>query len=206
MPAIDHQRPDKLYRYSLRQWLERSLTLGEFRLRPPAGAGKGSLLLPKAADCFLTLSLTQAWHDSLFEQFAEADSCLIIHDTEEFGERIHRAVQKVLPSWTGIDAAVSYGAPSPLGELFSKARAQAAQKEWMFAWRPTQAALSLNPVLVKIGSVEKIAELRGRAAPPGLLHKRGGNLSAGAPILPQTQNISKILTESGTIRKIDTAP
>jgi len=27
-------RPNKLYRYSEKKWLERSLTLGEFRLRP----------------------------------------------------------------------------------------------------------------------------------------------------------------------------
>ncbi|HEX7636009.1 MAG TPA: hypothetical protein VF427_12110 [Noviherbaspirillum sp.] len=29
-----YSRPQKLYRYSQRQWLERSLQLGEFRLRP----------------------------------------------------------------------------------------------------------------------------------------------------------------------------
>jgi len=31
---IDHTRPPKLYRYSERKWLDRSLRLGEFRLRP----------------------------------------------------------------------------------------------------------------------------------------------------------------------------
>lgn len=31
---IDLTRPSKLYRYSERKWLERSLELGEFRLRP----------------------------------------------------------------------------------------------------------------------------------------------------------------------------
>lgn len=31
---IDLTRPEKLYRYSERKWLERSLSLGEFRLRP----------------------------------------------------------------------------------------------------------------------------------------------------------------------------
>jgi hypothetical protein len=167
MSVIDHQRPHKLYRYSQRQWLERSLALGEFRLRPP---GTNGVLLPKLADNFLTLSLTQAWNERFFAQFGDADSCLIIHDTEEFGERIHRAVQKALPSWTGIDAAVSYRAPSPLGEVFTKAQSDAAQKEWMFAWRPTQPALSLNPVVIQIGSLEKIAELRDKGTSAGLLH------------------------------------
>jgi hypothetical protein len=170
MSVHDHQRPHKLYRYSQRQWLERSLSLGEFRLRPPAGTGSRALLLPKPAVSFLTLSLTQAWNERFFAQFGDADSCLIIHDTEEFGERIHRAVQKALPSWTGIDAAVSYRAASPLGELFTKAQSDAMQKEWMFAWRPTQPALSLNPVVIQIGSLEKIAELRDKGAPAGLLH------------------------------------
>lgn len=31
---IDLKRPPKLYRYSERRWLDRSLQLGEFRLRP----------------------------------------------------------------------------------------------------------------------------------------------------------------------------
>ena len=34
MKEVDVARPAKLYRYSTRKWLEWSLTLGEFRLRP----------------------------------------------------------------------------------------------------------------------------------------------------------------------------
>ncbi len=170
MTAIDVQRPLKLYRYSERPWLERSMTLGEFRLRPPANLGPADLLRPNPANNYLTLSLTQSWNESLFDAFLGADSCLIIHDTEEFGERIHRAAQKALPSWAGIDAAVSYGAPSPLGALFSKARGEAHQKEWMFAWRPTQSTLSLNPVFIQIGNIEGIAELRDKSIAASLLH------------------------------------
>jgi hypothetical protein len=167
MTAIDVQRPLKLYRYSQKPWLERSLTLGEFRLRPPVST---DLLQPTPANNYLTLSLTQAWNESLFDAFAGADSCLIIHDTEEFGERIHRAAQKLLPSWAGIDAAVSYGAQSPLGAVFSKPRGDANQQEWMFAWRPMQAALSLNPVFIQIGNIEGIAELRDKSVATSLLH------------------------------------
>jgi hypothetical protein len=168
MPGIDAPRPPKFYRYSERRWLERSLTLGEFRLRPPA-ADPVALAASKPA-AYLTLSLTSAWKESLFDAFAGADSCLIIHDTEQFGERIHRAAKLALPSWAGIDAPVSYGRPSPLGSVFSKARDEAAQNEWMFAWRPTQAMLSLNPVFIRIGSIEGIAELRDRHAVIGQLH------------------------------------
>ncbi|RJF97164.1 hypothetical protein [Noviherbaspirillum saxi] len=174
--ALNHayQRPSKLYRYSQRQWLERSLQLGEFRLRPPPQ--EAQLIVPSdqimpfgtrkavAASAFLTLSLAADWDEKLFDAFGDADTCLVIHDAEQFGERMHRAVQRLLPSWAGIDAAISYGLPSPLGAAFSKARQLASEKEWLFAWRPTQHATSCNPVVVRIGSIEGIAELRAREA------------------------------------------
>jgi hypothetical protein len=168
MLATAYQRPPKLYRYSQRQWLERSLHLGEFRLRPPlhASGPGGDQILPfgprTANSAFLTLSLANTWDEKLFDAFAGADSCLVIHDAEEFGERIHRAAQRLLPSWAGIDAAISYGIPSPLGDAFSKTRHHAAEKEWLFAWRPTQTALVSKPVTISIGSIEGIAELRDR--------------------------------------------
>lgn len=177
MPTIDYRRPPKLYRYSDRHWLERSLTLGEFRLRPSAEHIQHSYhpraseqILPfrrgasgaAAPGGFLTLSLAKAWDTCLFDEFSGADCCLVIHDAEQFGERIHRAAQRVLPHWAGIDAAISYGMPSPLGAAFSKTRQQARQKEWLFAWRPIEPAISLHPVVIEIGNIEEIAELRTR--------------------------------------------
>jgi hypothetical protein len=97
--ATAYQRPQKLYRYSQSQWLERSLQLGEFLLRPnghESGAGMSiaEQILPfgrRAASAsaanYLTLSLASAWDDKLFDAFAGADCCLVIHNTEEFGER-----------------------------------------------------------------------------------------------------------------------
>ncbi|MEC4723617.1 hypothetical protein RY831_31270 [Noviherbaspirillum sp. CPCC 100848] len=174
--AGSYARPSKLYRYSQRQWLERSLTQGEFRLCPPAStayamAGSDQIMPfgPKPAAMptgFLTLSMASAWDDFLFDAFGGADCCLVIHDVEAFGERVHRAAQRVLPSWAGIDAAISYGKPSPLGAVFSKARQLAAEKEWLFAWRPTQRTLSGNPVVIRLGSIEGIAELRERSKDP----------------------------------------
>lgn len=175
MPKIDVQRPPKLYRYSERRWLERALQLGEFRLRPAADdaqggqAPRGEQILPfgsaakraaAAPASYLTLSLGQCWDERLFDEFPGTDCCLVIHDPEQFGERIHRAAEKALPNWAGIDAAISYGVPSPLGAAFSKLKRYAHQKEWLFAWRPIQPTMSLNPVLIRIGSIEDIAELR----------------------------------------------
>lgn len=176
MPIKEYQRPTKLYRYSEWQWLERSVSLGEFRLRPPGaeaqgGQRLGAAVLPFAAGSqrsapaanYLTLSLAQVWDDMLFDQFPGSDCCLVVHDVEQFGERIHRAAAKLLPSWAGIDAAVSYGATSPLGAAFSKIGRHAPEQEWLFAWRPVQAAMAVNPVTIRIGSIADIAELRVRS-------------------------------------------
>ncbi|ATQ73526.1 MULTISPECIES: hypothetical protein [Massilia] len=142
----DYQRPPTLYRYAPRAELEAALTLGQFRLVP-------------ANNC-LTLSFSQAWDKALFEIFSPADCCLVIHNTEEFGERLHRAVQRTLPSWAGIDGAVEYGARAALGAAFTKSSAEAEEREWQFAWRAMAPQMSLNPVTVKIGSIETFAELR----------------------------------------------
>ena len=145
----DYQRPPTLHRYGQASDLTLALTLGQFRLAP-------------AGNC-LTLSFSQAWDKRLFDLF-QADSCLIIHNSEEFGERLHRAVQRALPSWAGIDGAVEYGVRAALGAAFSKTAAEAAEQEWQFAWRSMQQQMSLNPVTIKMGSLENFAELRARDA------------------------------------------
>lgn len=142
----DYQRPPTLHRYGMRDELEQALKAGQFRLLPVGG--------------FLTLSFSQAWNKSLFEVLGPADCCLVIHNSEEFGERLHRAVQRALPNWAGIDGAVAYGSRSPLGAAFSKSGAEAREQEWKFAWRALSPGASLHPVTVKIGSIEQFAELR----------------------------------------------
>ncbi|HEY8102851.1 MAG TPA: hypothetical protein VIF82_19090 [Burkholderiaceae bacterium] len=173
LAVVDYQRPQKLYRYSKYESLERSFTLGEFRPLPSLpdetmrqSPGSEQILPFKpskpqsaAAPHYLTLSLANAWDEKLFDKTAGTDSCLIIHKPEEFGERIHRAVRKLLPNWAGIDAAISYGVPSPLGAAFSKSKHNANQKEWLFAWRPIQPTSSMQPVVIQIGSIESMAEL-----------------------------------------------
>jgi hypothetical protein len=158
-------RPAKLYFYADRDSVERAFQSGAFRLRPatPGAAPntpQASQILPfgpsksLASVGFLTLSLSTAL------RIPADENCIVIHDTEEFGERLHRAVQQALPQWAGIDAAVVYGAVSPLGSLFSKARHLSPQQEWLFAWRPMQASLALNPLQVQIGSLADFAALR----------------------------------------------
>jgi hypothetical protein len=148
----DYKRPPTLHRYAPRAELELSLTAGQFRLVP-------------SNNC-LTLSFSKVWDKALFDLLAPADCCLVIHNTEEFGERLHRAVQRTLPSWAGIDGAVEYGVRAALGAAFTKTVAEAHEQEWQFAWRAMAPQLSLNPVIIKIGSIESFAELRDRESYP----------------------------------------
>ena len=164
MHTNDYQRPSTLYRYSQQSWLERALTLGEFRLRPAAdeqpGAGKTAIRLNSAsAPSYLMLSFATVFDDGLYNTFGAADACLVIHNPEEFGERLHRAVQRALPNWAGIDGAISYGARSPLGAAFTKAAPRAAENEWQFAWRPMQPTMRMSPIVVQLGSIEAFAEI-----------------------------------------------
>jgi hypothetical protein len=147
----DYQRPLTLHRYGQRAELELALSAGQFRLVPSSG--------------FLTLAFSQVWDKNLFDTLA-ADTCLVIHNSEEFGERLHRVVQRTLPNWAGIDGAIEYGARSPLGSAFTKSGAEAREQEWQFAWRSLSHQATLNPVTVRIGSIEQFAELRDRASYP----------------------------------------
>lgn len=148
----DYKRPPTLYRYGMRSDLELALASGQLRLEPSNG--------------FLALSLSCAWDADLFAAFGPADCCLVIHNTEEFGERLHRAVQRTLPNWAGIDGPVEYGARSRLGLAFSKLPDHAREQEWKFAWRSMSPQAILNPVTVRIGSLEQFAELRGPGSYP----------------------------------------
>ncbi|MEQ1767811.1 MAG: hypothetical protein ABL859_10325, partial [Methylotenera sp.] len=192
-------RPEKLYRYSERKWLERSLSLGEFRLRPashyrnleaaearsdneqhrvlvyPASSFKmtlertGQPIIPTGDITFesfvdtdyLTLCLAKKWGHHFLGDFEGSDACLVIHEPHEFCERIHLAVEKLLPDWSGIDGPVRYGSKSPLGAAFTKPDKFVFQFEWRFAWLPPMPINACEPLVISIGSIESIAEIRG---------------------------------------------
>jgi hypothetical protein len=54
---------------------------------------------------------------------------LTIHNTEEFCERLHRSVQRTLPSLADINGLVEYGQRAALGAAFTKTRAEAPEQE-----------------------------------------------------------------------------
>lgn len=167
MSSKDYSRPATLYLYGPKAVLLRSLTLGEFRLQPATDQNPGAPLRSPAVRLnsamtpnFLTIGFAQTWDENLFDSVAGRDACLVIHHTEEFGERLHRAVQRALPNWAGIDGPISYGKRSPLGTIFTRPATPAAQQAWQFAWRPMQPTIALNPITVRLGSMEEFAEIR----------------------------------------------
>lgn len=169
---LDSLRPVTLYYYGERMAIERAQRLGEFRLRPNSiddtlsSLSPARTILPFRAQetavvgGFLTMSLSTVWDENLSLIAPEITHCLVINNSEQFGERVHRAVQKILPQWAGIDAAIAYGKPSPLGAVFTKAAHFAAQKEWLFAWRPIHLSLPLQPIVVQIGCIDTLSAVR----------------------------------------------
>ena len=109
---------------------------------------------------YLVSCFSTAWDSHLFEEFPDTDACLVIHQTEEFCERLHAAADVQLAGWVGIDGAVSYGGRSPLGAVFSKPLQFLRQNEWRFAWIPPKPRQVMETKILKIGNIEAIAEVR----------------------------------------------
>lgn len=108
---------------------------------------------------YLVICFSKVWDENLFEEFSDTDSCLIVHDVDEFCNRFHSAMEKKLPDWAGMSESVSYNEKSSLGTVFTKDKRFSSQQEWRFAWRPPTPKIKLEPVLVQIGSIADIATL-----------------------------------------------
>ncbi len=111
---------------------------------------------------YLTLCFSERWDELLYSDFGNTNACLVVHEVEEFCERLHAAAEAALPNWASMDARVTYGGDSPLGAVFSKPVWYITQHEWRFAWHPPVTVNELQPVVVSIGSIERIAELSTR--------------------------------------------
>lgn len=108
---------------------------------------------------YYVLCLSESPDNHMYELFEKTDACLIIHKPDEFCERLHAVVDKVLPGWRGMDAAVAYGMRSPFGAVFEKDIKYFPQFEWRFAWIPPAAKTDLPYLDVVMGSIETIAEV-----------------------------------------------
>lgn len=201
---IDLTRPPKLYRYSERKWLERSLRFGEFRLRPASDykdmeesaartddeqhrrfvlrnpkithVRTGQSIIPIGdvvrssyiESDYLTLCLATIYSTHFYQDFKGSDACLIIHNPNEFFDRLYKAIDSVLPnSWGVADGPVSYGRRSELGVPFTKPEEFMFQFEWRFACLPIPSLKKCEATVVVLGSIEDIAEI---VAAPDSVH------------------------------------
>lgn len=153
------RRPSNFYLYGPSADLLQILHEGSFVLRawPPV---QDVAVAQSAASGFLTLAFATVYKDALHDRYGQADACLCIYGTEEFGERLHRSVERALPDWAGIDAAITYGANSPLGLTFARRIEDASSLEWQFAWRRKSAGPALLEQVIRIGNIEHLARLR----------------------------------------------
>ena len=112
---------------------------------------------------YLTLCLSEDWHVDQFKAFSETDACLIVNHPQTFRERFYVAMEKSFPDWGGMDGPITYGGRSPLGAMFSKPIEFLSQFEWRFCWVPPQRTAKLEPMIIRIGDLKDIAEIRLRS-------------------------------------------
>jgi hypothetical protein len=108
---------------------------------------------------YFTLCFSSTWDPLLFNEFKGSDACLVIHDPEEVCERIHHHTAHVLKDWAGIDGPVSYGGDRGLGPIFTKHWKFITQNEWRFAWVPPEQSMVLYPICIRVGSIQRHAEI-----------------------------------------------
>lgn len=216
---IDLTRPPKLYRYSERKWLDRSLRFGEFRLRPASDykdmedsaartddeqhrrfvlrnpkithvrTGQpiipiGDVVRSSSMDSdYLLLCLATMHSDHFYQDFKGSDACLIIHNPNEFFNRMYSVIDSVLPkNWGAVDGPVTYGRSSELGVAFTKAEEFMFQFEWRFACLPIPSLNTCEATIVTLGSIEDIAEVVSASDTAQLTSRSGGRLSGADQI------------------------
>jgi len=109
---------------------------------------------------YLVLCLATAYSDHFYQNFVGSDACLIIHEPNEFFNRLYRAIDSVIPtSWGAVDGPVSYGSSSKLGVPFTKPEKFVFQFEWRFTCMPIPPREKCEPTIVSIGSIKDIAEV-----------------------------------------------
>lgn len=108
---------------------------------------------------YYTLCFSTTFNPQLFNEFTNSNACLILHEPDEICERIHFYSERILNGWAGIDGAVTYGGEHKYGPVFEKDERYMSQKEWRFSWIPPQKTNILQPFNIKIGNIERFAEI-----------------------------------------------
>ncbi len=87
------------------------------------------------------------YDEGLYDEFEGSNACLVIHDVEEFANRLHTAFEKAMPSHIGANGRMTYGKhQNAFGVLFSKPKSYINQREYRFSWIPEKPTRLLDPV------------------------------------------------------------
>lgn len=112
---------------------------------------------------YLILCFSRTLEKKIFADLPEADAYIVIRNVKELRERIFASTDRVLPTWAGRDASVSYEFESPHGATFVKPVKFFHQQEWRFSWMPESRIAQAQPVIISIGCIKDIAELHSQS-------------------------------------------
>lgn len=106
---------------------------------------------------------SESYSPLLFAHFGYA-ACLVIHQHEQFVERIITALEAQLPGWVGALTPVSYIDPfnakiTEVDIYSSKHFRYAYEREWRIVWLTAKPVQTLSPKLVEIGPLTDLCEL-----------------------------------------------
>ena len=117
----------------------------------------------KAATDYYLVCLARGLIYRMFDDF-DADACLIIHNEDEFVQRMLRAFAAINPRWFGTFKTVDYIDPCmprmPIDVYFAKHFRYSYQKEVRFVWTPLSIPLAkLSHFTINLGPIDDICEL-----------------------------------------------
>ena len=181
-------RPKMFFKFGEKKWNERIMG-GRIRLRPASDfkndgsknpairddelrfscSDEGNILREYRCDDYYVFCVSGVYDYRLYRDF-KSDSCLVIRDAEEFGERIRKATLLNLPTkvFGVVNAPVVYVDPFRIEKpeqayeiWLTKHFQYAYQHEFRFVW-PPRVNLSLAPFELNIGDLSDITELIAR--------------------------------------------
>ncbi|MDD5090750.1 MAG: hypothetical protein PHQ23_07510 [Candidatus Wallbacteria bacterium] len=159
----DSRQDDELNRHNYIDSDSVSITFEDGTKIPAMGYLKHTRSIP--TDYYL-FCLSRVFDNTLFYDF-QADACLVIHNPEVFIKRVERIKHSIFQDYNFWDFQVYYYDPFEPEENFKTAHDPANAKDFKFAyqkehrmiWLPPTGKQAEKPVMIRIGSLEDIAEI-----------------------------------------------
>lgn len=124
----------------------------------------GDLKRTKTAPEYYALCMSCDWDMDLFGDFG-ANSCVVIHDTDEFASRLQKSAEPVIGDWYYHHNPVEYFDPYEMGhnQYFDAAMSKdfrfAYQREYRYIWASLKEQEASGFKYLNLGSIEDIATI-----------------------------------------------